>query len=112
MTPTQIIEGINARYRGRIVRGQVVDHVELTLDTIGPESETRIILTAWFAERPMPGNPCPAAKLLWSLSNGGVPRSATVLLTDDELAEVAGDAEDDPVEYGRWRLEDEIEVEA
>jgi hypothetical protein len=90
------------RITGTTIRGQVVEHVEITIDSIGPQ--VRVILTVLFRENP-PGGSCKEENLLRRVFSD-VPRCANTppLTFNNAMRIMAGE----PWPDNCWYLEDEL----
>ena len=90
------------RVAGTTIRGQVVEHVEITIDSIGPQ--VRVILTVLFRENP-PGGSCKEENLLRRVFSD-VPRCASTppLTFNAAIRIMAGQ----PWPDNCWYLEDEL----
>jgi hypothetical protein len=90
------------RMAGTTIRGQVVEHVEITIDSIGPQP--RVILTVLFRENP-PGGSCKEEHLLRRVFSD-VPRCASTppLTFNAAIRIMAGE----PWPDNCWYLEDEL----
>ena len=90
-----------ARVAGTTIRGQVVEHVAFTIDSIGPQ--VRVILTVLFRENP-PGGSCKEKNLLRRVFSD-VPRCASTppLTFNAAMRIMAGE-----LANNCWYLEDEL----
>lgn len=91
------------RSLGSFVRGQIVEHAELTIDTLN-RGDIRYIITVVFKENP-PTNESPEKNMLQRVFSQ-IPKSAFITTSDPEEVQsiLLSHASD---EGQRWRLDDE-----